>query len=144
MQSHRQASKQKTIAHLHYANKDTSGSWLLMANWILNCECQRWIVRRRYSAGPDRILPSKDLGLGPSPPHLHTCILSNLHTWTLAHLLESEEYTWTMNIFIYIFEHICIVACILPNLQIVLKFFFESLQCKGYQSKTSTLMETSD
>ena len=116
----------------------------IILDWILTGECQQEIVCGGYSAGPDRILPSKDLGLGPSPPHLHTCILSNLHTWTLAHLLESEEYIWTMNIFLYIFEHTCIVACILPNLQIVLKFFFERLQCKGYQSKTSTLMETSD
>ena len=67
----------------------------IILDWILTGECQQEIVCGGYSAGPDRILPSKDLGLGPSPPHLHTCILSNLHTWTLAHLLESEEYTWT-------------------------------------------------
>ena len=36
-------------------------------------------MRRRYSAGPDRILPSRDLGLGSSPAHLHTRILTHLH-----------------------------------------------------------------
>ena len=92
----------------------------IILDWILTGECQQEIVCGGYSAGPDRILPSKDLGLGPSPPHLHTCILSNLHTWTLAHLLESEEYTWT-----YISEHSCIIACILQNLQNVLRFFLK-------------------
>ena len=57
-----------------------------MWGWILNCECQQGIVWGRYSAGPDRILPSRDLGLGPSPAHLHTCSLAFLQTCILASL----------------------------------------------------------
>ena len=99
----------------------------IILDWILTGECQQEIVCGGYSAGPDRILPSKDLGLGPSPPHLHTCILSNLHTWTLAHLLESEEYTWTLNIFIfYLWAHLhsCMHTAKLANCLEVLFWFY--------------------
>ena len=87
----------------------------------MNCECQRWIVRRRYSAGPDRILPSRDLGLGSSPAHLHTRILTHLHalahavhTCTLAHLrlhtliFKLHTFTLALSYFHITFQHICI------------------------------------
>ena len=109
----------------------------IILDWILTGECQQEIVCGGYSAGPDRILPSKDLGLGPSPPHLHTCILSNLHTWTLAHLLESEEYTWTMNIFIfYLWAHLhnCMHTAKLANCLEVL-FWKVAMQGVPIQNK---------
>ena len=94
--SYEQTNAKEKQKHQWKANKQAGWAGKLLVqvaathsklNWILNCECQQRIVWRRYSAGPDRILPPRDLGLGPSPAHLHTCSLLPLHTCILAKLV---------------------------------------------------------